>query len=106
MKVRELLETLDATRQNQLSDSLKLRFINDVEGRVQCEIHKIAPRSVRFVVSEDDELTLPEPYSSVYLLFLVSMIEFAEGHYSDYARLSIEFEKNLEIYAKWYIRNA
>ena len=58
MKVRELLEALDATRPNELSDALKLRWINDVEGRVQCEIHKKMPQNVKFVVSEEDTLTL------------------------------------------------
>ena len=99
-----MLEVLDATRKNDYSDTLKLRWINDVEGRVQCEIHKKSPADVRFVVSDEDTLTLPEPYCLVYLLFLTSMIEFADGHYSDYAKLTLEFEKNLEIYAKWYIR--
>ena len=106
MIVRELLEIIDATKQNEVPDNLKLQWINDVEGRVQCEIHKVKPEMVRVVASDEDELTLPQPYCSAYTLFIVSMIEFAEGNYSDYARLSLEFEKNLEIYAKWYIRNA
>lgn len=106
MTVRELLEVLDATKKNEMPDELKLRWINDVEGRVQCEIWKKSPELFKRVLSDEDILSVPDPYCSMYLLFLVSMIEFAEGNYGDYARLSIEFEKNLELYAKWYIRNA
>ena len=105
MIVRELLETVDAIKENQIPDSLKFRWINDVEGRVHCEIKRQSPESFKAIVSEDEALTVPEPYASLYTLFLVSMIEFAQGNYSDFARLTVEFEKNLEIYAKWYIRS-
>lgn len=105
MIVRELLETVDAIKENEISDVLKYRWINDVEGRVLCEIHKLSPSAVKTVISEDDVLSVPEPYTVLYVLFLVSMIEFARGNYSNYSRLSVEFEKSLEIYAKWFIRN-
>lgn len=105
MTAGELLKNLDSVKTNELCDDLKFRWINDVEGRVLCEIHKISPDRVKEIVSETDELTVPEPYSNLYILYLAAMIEFAGGNYSAYTELSAEFEKALLIYAKWFIRN-
>ena len=106
MTVRELLDIVDFTKKNEVSDELKIRWINDVEGRVQCEIHRISPDKVARVVSENDVLSVPDPYASLYMLFVVSMIEFSEGDYTNYARLTAEFEKSLVMYAKFVIRGA
>ena len=105
MTVRELLDVIDFTKKNEISEELKIRWINDVEGRVQCEIHRLPPERVARVVSENDVLSVPDPYASLYMLFVVSMIEFSLGNYGDYARLAAEFEKSFVLYGKWYMRN-
>ena len=105
MTVRELLDVIDSTVQNDVDDGMKIKWINDVEGRALCEIHKMPPEQTGTVISEDDELALPDAYSRAYLLFVASMIEFSKGNYGDYGKLTVEFEKALELYAKWYIRN-
>ena len=106
MTVREMLDIVDFTKKNEVSDELKIRWINDVDSRVQCEVHRIAPEKAKRVVSENDVLTVPDPYASLYMLFVVSMIEFSEGDYTNYARLTAEFEKSLVMYAKSVIRGA
>ena len=104
--VRELLDIIDSTVKNEVDEAIKVRWINDVEGRVLCEICKRSPAEVKRVVSEDDELFVPEAYSMLYVLFVVSMIEFAGGEYGNYAKLSTEFEKAFELFGRWYIRNS
>ena len=106
MTVREMLDIIDSTKQNDVNEAIKVRWINDVEGRVQCEIYRVDPKHVKAVAAEDDCLSVPDAYSMLYMLFVVSMIEFTAGNYTDYTRLTTEFEKALELYAKWYIRNA
>ena len=106
MTVREMLDVIDSTVHNEVEDALKVRWIKDVEGRVLCEIGKRPPEELKEVLSEDDVLSVPEAYARVYLLFAVSMIEFSKGNYDGYARLTAEFERALELYARWYIRNS
>lgn len=105
MVARELLEIVDAMKENDVPDQLKFIWINEIEGRVHCEIFKKSPESFKSIVSEDDILTVPDPYVSLYMLYLVSMIEFVQGDYANFAKLTVEFEKSLSIFAKWYIRN-
>ena len=106
MTVREMLDVIDATVPNEADDALKVRWIKDVDGRVLCEICKRSPDELKDVLGEDDELCVPEAYSRVYLLFVVSMIEFSKRNYDGYAKLCTEFEKAFELYGRWYIRNS
>ena len=106
MTVREMLDVIDATMPNEVDDALKVRWIKDVEGRVLCEIFKRSPDEVRKVLGEDDVLSVPEAYARIYVLFVVSMIEFSKRNYDGYAKLCAEFEKAFELYGRWYIRNS
>lgn len=101
-----MLDIIDATTPNELDEATKVRWIKDVEGRVLCEICKRSPDEVRAVLGEEDVLSVPEAYARLYLLFVVSMIEFSKQNYDGYAKLCAEFEKAFELYGRWYIRNA
>ena len=103
--VREALDRIDATFVNNIGDAMKISWIKDVEGRVLCEIFKKSPNELASVLSEDDVLSVPEAYCTVYMLYVASMIEFSKGNYDAYAKLCARFEKDFELYARWYIRN-
>ena len=105
MTVRELLSLADAAKPNELGDDLKLRWINDVEGRIECEIHKRPISEFKSVLGEDDVLCVPDSHSGLYLPYLLSMIAFAGADYEAYSRASVDFETALHAYAKFYIRN-
>ena len=104
MTVEKLLELVDSTRSNELCDDVKLRWIADIEGRVLCEIHKIAPKDVKLPLGGDDILTVPDPYADLYLLYMTAMIEFTAGNYAAYSNISREFENSLARYARQVIR--
>jgi hypothetical protein len=105
MTVKELLEITDSVKENKLCDDVKLRWINDVEGRISCEIHGMSPEAFIPHTSDDDVLLVPDAYSSLYLLYLVSMIAFSNGDFSLYSTSNIKFEEMLHRYAKHCIRS-
>ena len=105
MTVREILDIIDAMSPNDIDDAIKVRWIKDVEGRVLCEIFKRSPDELKSALGEEDVLSVPEAYARIYMLFVVSMIEFSKRNYDAYAKLCAEFEKAFELYARWYIRN-
>ena len=105
MTVEKLFEIVDGTKKNEICDDVKLRWVADVEGRVLCEIHGKSPSEVTLPTNGDDVLAIPDPYSGIYMLYLVAMIEFVAGNYLAYSSLSAEFEKSLERYAKAVLRN-
>jgi hypothetical protein len=105
MIVRELLEMLDSVKPNKISDNVKMRWINCLEGRVHCEIFKEQPANKPYVVSENDELIVPDEFSDLYLRYLVHMVEIAYGDISIYKAAKAEFDEAFERYAKFVIRN-
>ncbi|MBQ2716706.1 MAG: hypothetical protein IJF21_07890 [Clostridia bacterium] len=104
MTVAKLLEHINATRSNEISDDVKTGWIRSLEGRVLCEIHKKDPEKITLPEGEDDELTIPEPYCEAYVLYLAAMIEFSAGNYLSYGEISREFENSLARYARHVIR--
>ena len=105
MTAGEILAIVDSIKANKVSDSVKYGWLSDVEAMVCCEIHKALPDKVNRVISDGDALSVSAPYSNIYMLYLVSMIAFAQGDYEGYSRANAEFEKAFGAYAKFCIRN-
>ena len=92
-------------KNNSFSDDVKISWISDVEGRILTEIHKKMPDEIDLPKRSEDALILPEAYSKIYLFYVIAMIAFAEGDHAAFERINAEFETELGIYAKWFMRN-
>ena len=51
------------------------------------------------------KLRIPDPFSSIYILYLQCMIHLALGEYDKYSSLYAFYNSAFEDYAKWYMRN-
>ena len=104
MRVDEILSIADSLMVNQISEELKLHWINEVEGRVHCEIMKAAPADFVSVNAMDHELSVPMPYAKMYLSYILAMIAFADKEYDLYTDVMMKFERDFCEYAKFYLR--
>lgn len=105
MTVGELIVSVDGLVENHVGEAQKYRWINDVEGRVLCEIHRCPPGRIQVLCDDSDTLTVPAPYSNMYEWYLVGMIQFFSGNYDEYTVAMTEFERVFNSYAKYYIRS-
>ncbi len=105
MKVSEILELVDAVKSNDFSDSVKIRWLNDVEGRVLCEINKKKPCEISELKGSEDILSVPAPYSRLYLFYLAAMIDFSKADGAAFSRSNEAFETAFEEYAKYVLRS-
>ncbi len=105
MKVDELIALADGLKNNDLSVDLKLRWINDVEGRVHCEIKGLAPGEHLDIMTTEQEISVPMPYAKMYLSYIIAMIAFSKGEYELYSDLMMKHERDFCDYAKFCIRN-
>ena len=105
MKAGEVLATVDSLKSNNVADSIKYGWISVVEGMVKCEILKLSPENITPILSDEDLLSVSAPYSDIYMLYLISMIAFAQGDYDGYSHANQEFERVFKAYAKFCIRN-
>ncbi len=100
MTIDEMLTIVDAVKQNDLSEDLKIHWLNDVEGRVRCEIFKESPKDVERLLTSEGELSVPMPYAKMFL----AMISFTSGDYDLYSDLMIKYELDFSEYAKFCLR--
>ena len=105
MKVGQIISIIDELKENEINDEIKLFWINEVEGRISGEILKRKSGEFKSLVSFSDELSVPEPYSRLYVLYLDAMIAFSKGDYDAYYTVTAEFEKAFSEYARFVIRN-
>ena len=105
MTVEKILEQFDAIKSNELSDSVKIGWLAEVEGIVLCRILGKSPDDITIPHGSGDTLALPESFSKVYLLYLAAMTELYGGNHDAYATIKREYEEEISSYAKYVIKN-
>lgn len=124
MTITDLFTFVDSMRPNAVPQDVKLRFLNDLEGRAYMMIgpspdpHRMSGRSPGpffhellpiHVYTEEDlitsaELSIPDPFSEVYRWYLAAMIDVYDGQTELYANDSALYNEAWDRYAKWYVR--
>ena len=107
MSVFEIIQWTDVIRPNGFGDAYKLKWLNEIEGLIQTEIMGIDPSKILQHVTHSslEYVLVPRPYSRLYALYIISMIDLANGEYNKYNISSAAFNDAMRDYAKWYIRS-
>ena len=108
MRVRAAMDMANKMKHNQFPDEILTRWLNECEGRIQVEVHQIAPDQVlRYDIPGDDEteMLVPFPYDRLYWQWLLAMIDFAHGEYSSYQNSMQAVNQSIKEYHAWYMRN-
>lgn len=105
MTPNKVIEIVDRLKPNSYSEEDKLRWLSELDGKVQ-----------RLVIQSDDviqyaypddmdrELLIPAPFDDVYGLYLESKIDYHNKEYGNYNNSAMMFEVRFDDYKKDYIR--
>lgn len=104
MTINQAIETACSIRPNILPKSTFFTWINTIEGRIYTDILSQDFTSTYTEQNANDELYVPEPFCEVYIHYLISMIDHANGEYNLYANDSQLFNESYESFAKFYKR--
>lgn len=113
MTAREVLSTIDQMRPNAYTDAEKLRFLNVLEGRIYTEIYEASRREAGEDTpvfspikegEEDREMSVPEPYTDLYIYYLAAMIDFYNGDSGRYNDSMVMYNDAWDKYAAYYIQ--
>ena len=104
MTIGEIVSIADSLKRNEISEEVKLHWINDVEGRVHCEIFKFTPESYITLTGMKQELMIPMPYARIYIGYILAMAAFASKEYDLYSDLMMRYERDFAEYAKFCLR--
>lgn len=110
MTVMTSIQVADQLAPNRLDETLKRRWLGDLEGMVRVELLGESPESltqftVNGVLPIGASLKVPYPYDRLYWLYLVAMVEQAQGDTNRYAGAAAMFNTAYNSYAKWLKRN-
>lgn len=108
MTIREVLARVDTIRQNAYTDGEKIAMLNTIEGRIYREIlEKTADFTGEFIPfqegEEERELTVPVPYTDIYVFYLAAMMDFYNGDSGRYNDTMVLFNQAWEDYAAHYM---
>ena len=104
-KIQEIFTIVDETKPNTYSESIKLRWINTVEGFIADQIQKVAFEPYALPADNETELLVLPPYDTIYEHFLKAMIDHADKNYEDYNNNIMLYDIAFANYAKSFIRN-
>ena len=105
MTVGEILRVVDATKANEYDDATKIGWINEVEGMIFCETANERKGEFVSLRSSNDKVSLPDPYTRIYFLYIYAMMAISNNEYLVYLKVIAEFEKAFAQYARFVIRN-
>lgn len=100
----EVLTLVTQLRAHEYSESVMLRWLEELEKKISIEIHGNAPDKAPRVIVASEKLSVQTPYDRVYWTYLVSMIDFVSGSFENFERSNALFKEAYADYARFVQR--
>ena len=112
MTIQEAIDTLDEMKPNAMSMLLKMKYLTEIEQLIHGEIimrHVHTPEQETApvyteITDENTELIIPDPYSMLYVYWLMSKIDIQNQEDGRYNVDRAHFENAWETMSDWYTR--
>lgn len=111
MTIQSAITNIDAVKPNSYSQDEKIRWLSTLDGIIKAEIidtHEGA-QDISFQAYNDEtplmqELLVPHPYDDVYIKWLESQIDYANGEYGKYNNSITTYNTAFTAFEKHYNR--
>lgn len=114
MTIREVLQTVNEIKSNQIPDVQKLAWLSECDQAIYREIIATHESNDDFPIRElprydeqtptDTRLIAIEPYSALYRYYLEAQIDLANKELAKYNNSSALYNAQLHNFAAWYNR--
>ena len=112
MTIQDAISTADEMKPNMMSTRLKYKYLTEIEQLIHGEIvlkheHTEAQQAKPVYTEESDpttELLVPDPYSIVYIYWLMSKIDIQNQEDGRYNIDRAHFENEYRTMADWWTR--
>lgn len=109
MTIKEIIELADEAKPNDLPMALKVRWIAELDGKIAADVFQMGKAELeQFSYTEDtaaETTPLVEfPHDDVYRLWLVSMIDMANGEYGKYQNSATLYNEAYGNFVRWFAR--
>jgi hypothetical protein len=111
MTIMEAIYRIDEVKPNSYSQSEKIKWLSSLDGMIKSEIidtHEGGEDVVFGGYNEDSDLSIvllvPAPYDDIYLRWLETQIDYANGEYGKYNNSITMYNTAYSAYANYYNR--
>ena len=111
MTIMDAIYRIDELKPNSYSQSEKIKWLSSLDGLIKSKIIDTHEGGEAVIFSGYDEntelgteLLVPAPYDDVYLRWLETQIDYANGEYGKYNNSAIIFNTAYTEYANYYNR--
>lgn len=112
MTIQEALDIADEMKANMMSPRLKFKYLTEIEQLIHGEIvmkhEHTEEQEVKPVYTEesapDTELIIPDPYSMLYVYWLMSKIDLQNQEDARYNVDRLHFDNAYNTMQDWYTR--
>lgn len=113
MTINDILTKVDDLKPNQYSDSIKISWLNDVEGMIFNDIMmkhhfpvEVEPPFVPYTEDDINEHVIaPDEFCDLYVYYLFALIDFHNNEASRYASSMQMFNTAIKKFADWVNSN-
>ena len=113
MTLQEALDIVDEMKPNMMRRDLKIKYITEIEQLIHDEIlmvHEHTPEEEEMPVYTEEtdpgtELVVPDPYSMVYVYWLMTKIDIQNQEDARYNIDRAHFENQYNAMSDWWTRN-
>ena len=113
MTIQDAIATADEMKANTMSPRLKYKYLTEIEQLVHGEIvmkheHTAAQETKPVYTEETDKLTeliIPDPYSMLYVYWLLTKIDMQNQEDGRYNVDRAHFENAWDTMSDWYTRS-
>ena len=112
MKIIEAIQAVDTLKPNTYSELEKIQWLSKLDSTIKTEIidthegnEDITFNGYDENTSLETELLVKSPYDSIYVSWLESRIDYANGEYAKYNNSTTVFNTDYASYEKYYNRN-
>lgn len=111
MTILESINRADTTKPNSYTQAEKIEWLSTLDGIIKKEIidthevgEAIAFKGYTPDTSLDTVLLVPAPYDDIYVRWLESRIDYANGEYGKYNNSAMAYNSAFEAYSRYYNR--
>ncbi len=109
MTILEIINRVDTIKPNSYTQTEKIDWLSTLDGIIKNEIIDTYEGSEAIVfegytpdTSLDTVLLVPAPYDDIYIRWLESRIDYANGEYNKYNNSATAYNAAFEAYSRYY----
>lgn len=103
MTARQIIDKVNDIKPNAFTDAAKLKWLNELEGRIAAKIFLMAPAEIKQAeLSLTDTPMVEPPYDNMYVFWLEARIDEANGEYDRYQNSMQMFDSAWREFLCWF----